>query len=290
MSGTIDWLVLTAANRRQAKAYASQIAARAERGALAKARGILVVPDACERRIGSGAATVLALVQLARQLAQRKRARSVTELFAGERVLMLHSGGDSRRLPMYAAEGKLFASVPARAAGARCATVFDVLLADLLALAPREGGEVLVGAGDAVLGIARDPVRFDGPGVIGVAQRAGVERAVRHGGDGLALVDTWNRAQGPRMDLVWWRNRGTRPAIGGAQVRRFVLGLWPIKYTDENKKQRIEPITDEWLAGLRLVAVERRETARILREVTVDPLTITTSDKPDLDDLRRMER
>lgn len=181
MSGTIDWLVLTAANRRQAKAYASQIAARAERGALAKSRGILVVPDACERRIGSGAATVLALVQLARQLAQRKRVRSLSELFAGERVLMLHSGGDSRRLPMYAAEGKLFASVPARAAGGRCATVFDVLLADLLALAPREGGEVLIGAGDAVLGIARDPVRFEGAGVIGVAQRAGVERAVRHG-------------------------------------------------------------------------------------------------------------
>ncbi len=93
--------------------------------------------------------------------------------------------------------------------------------------------------------------------------------------DGLALVDTWNRAQGPRMDLVWWRNRGTGPAIGGAKVQRVVLGLCPIKYTDENEKQRIEPITDEWLAGLRLVAVERRETARILREVTVDPLTIT---------------
>ena len=181
MPGPIDWLVLTAANRRQAKAYASQLAMRGERGALRKARGMLVVPDAHERRIGSGAATVLALVQVARQMLQRKRVRSFGELFAGERVLMLHSGGDSRRLPMYAAEGKLFASVPVRAAGARCGTVFDVLLADLLTLPPRAGGEVLVAAGDAVLGIARETVRFDGAGVIGVAQRADVERAMRHG-------------------------------------------------------------------------------------------------------------
>ena len=182
MPGSIDWLVLTAANRRQARAFASQVAARAEHGALARTRGMLVVPDACEKRIGSGAATVLALVQLARQLAAgAKNARSLAELFAGERVLMIHSGGDSRRLPMYAAEGKIFASVPAQGAGARCATVFDVLLRDLASLAPREGGEVIVAAGDAVIGIARDPVRFEGDGVIGIAQRAGVERAVRHG-------------------------------------------------------------------------------------------------------------
>ncbi len=186
MPGPIDWLVLTAAHRRQAKAYASQLAARGERGPLARVRGMLVVPDARDARIGSGAATVLALVQVARQIVQARAAKgrtvgSLEEIFAGERVLMLHSGGDSRRLPMYAAEGKLFASVPKRAAGGRCATVFDVLLGDLLALSPRSGGEILVGAGDAVLGIARDPVRFAGAGVIGVAQRAGVERAVRHG-------------------------------------------------------------------------------------------------------------
>lgn len=181
-SAPIDWLVLTAANRRQARAYASQLASRAERGVLARAEGVIVVPDAQDKRIGSGAATVLALVQVARQLAQRTRgARDFAELFANARIVMLHSGGDSRRLPMYAAEGKLFASVPVRAAGARCGTVFDVLLADLMSIAPRAGGEVLVGAGDAVLGIARDPVAFDGEGVIGVAQRAEVARAVKHG-------------------------------------------------------------------------------------------------------------
>ena len=40
---------------------------------------------------------------------------------------------------------------------------------------------MLVGAGDAVIGLARDPVRFEGKGVIGVAQWANAERASRHG-------------------------------------------------------------------------------------------------------------
>ncbi len=207
MTAPLDWLVLTAANRRQAKAYASQLAARAERGVLARVEGVVVVPDAQDRRIGSGAATVLALVQVARQLAQRRPERTFTELFADRRILMLHSGGDSRRLPMYAAEGKLFASLPMRGAGARCATVFDLLLDDLMSLAPRAGGEVLVGAGDAVIGLARefgrfgaggtagtagtdgapagdappDALRLSGDGVIGLAQRAAVARAQRHG-------------------------------------------------------------------------------------------------------------
>ena len=178
---SIDWLVLTAANRRQAKAYAAQLSARAERGVLANAEGVIVVPDACDARIGSGAATVLALVQVARQLAQRKQSTTMLGLFTGVRVLMLHSGGDSRRLPMYGAEGKLFASVPMRGAGGKCATVIDVLIDDLMSIPARAGGEVLIGAGDAVIGIARDPIRFDGEGVIGVAQRADVGRAVRHG-------------------------------------------------------------------------------------------------------------
>ena len=178
---TFGWLVLTAANARQAAAYDAQLASRAGRGPFAGVRGAFAVADARDARIGSGAATVLALAEVARRILRAKRARTLAEAFAGERVLVLHSGGDSRRLPMYAVEGKLFAPVPRVARGGVCAKVFDLVLDDLAALPPRAGGEVLVGVGDAVLGIARDPVRFDGAGVIGVAQRASVARASRHG-------------------------------------------------------------------------------------------------------------
>jgi fucokinase len=176
-----DWLVLTAANARQAAAYGLQLDARAGHAPFAGMKGAFAIADARDARIGSGAATVLALAEVARRLLRTKRARSLEALFAGERVLILHSGGDSRRLPMHAVEGKIFAPVPVPAPGNRCATVFDILVDDLASLAPREGGEVLVGAGDAVLGLRRDPPRLAGEGVIGVAQRASLERASRHG-------------------------------------------------------------------------------------------------------------
>lgn len=171
-NATLDWLVITTANRRQAGAVRMQLDERARRGALPPGCRTLVVPDAREARIGSGAATVLALAAVAR------RDRAAPD---GRRVLVLHSGGDSRRLPAYAAEGKLFASLPMAAPGMRCGTVFDLLLEDVLALAPRAGGEVIVAAGDCVIGMRQHPVTLDGPGVIGVAQRASAARAMRHG-------------------------------------------------------------------------------------------------------------
>lgn len=171
-NATLDWLVITTANRRQAEAVRMQLDERTRRGALPPGCRTLVVPDARDARIGSGAATVLALAAVVR------RDRAAPD---GRRVLVLHSGGDSRRLPAYAAEGKLFASLPMAAPGMRCGTVFDLLLEDLMALAPRAGGEVIVAAGDCVIGLRQHPVTLDGPGVVGVAQRSPAARAMRHG-------------------------------------------------------------------------------------------------------------
>jgi fucokinase len=208
---SFGWLVLTAANARQAAAYDAQLASRAGRGPFAGIRGAFALADARDARIGSGAATVLALAEVARRILRVKRARTLVEAFAGERVLVLHSGGDSRRLPMYAVEGKLFAPIPRVARGGVCAKVFDLVLDDLSALSPRAGGEVLVGVGDAVLGIARDPVRFDGAGVIGVAQRASVERASRHG--------VFVRARGGRVARFLQKPREAELRAAGALDR-----------------------------------------------------------------------
>ncbi len=124
---------------------------------------------------------MLALLAVRNALIAQGEVGSLEQLFARQRILMIHSGGDSRRLPMYAVTGKLFATLPMLSAGLRCGTVFDLLMDDLLSLPPRDGGEVLISAGDAVLGLKRAPIAFRGTGVIGVAQSASVERATRHG-------------------------------------------------------------------------------------------------------------
>ena len=64
MPGSIDWLVLTAANRRQARAFASQVAARAEHGPLARTRGML-----------GGVAAMLAIVALTTNYVKREFGR-----------------------------------------------------------------------------------------------------------------------------------------------------------------------------------------------------------------------
>ncbi len=111
-------------------------------------------------------------------------------------------------------------------------------------------------------------------------------------GDGLALIDGWNRKRKPVMNLRWWNHpswsslyaggSATEPTLGGVKMRRFQLSAFPPTIL-KNGRPSQEPVTDEWLAGLRLVAVERRETARFLRDVTVDRLQITADGDPGRD-------
>jgi len=105
----IDWLVLTAANSVQARAYTAQLKARAKREMFAPPSRWSVIPDPGERRVGSGGSTLWVLFKLANALVRsRPDARAIRQLFEGRRILIIHSGGESRRLCAYAAQGKIF--------------------------------------------------------------------------------------------------------------------------------------------------------------------------------------
>ena len=131
-SGAQGWtaVVLTASSERQADAYRAGIQRRVESGRIASGTRYLVVPDPDGRPLGSGGATLHALAELARQAGA-----SPDSWWAASRVLMIHSGGESRRLPQYAASGKLFGVLPARTPG-ESSTVFD----EMLEAAARLGG------------------------------------------------------------------------------------------------------------------------------------------------------
>src|SRR5215213_9282061 len=115
---TFDALILTAANETQAGAYRAQLAARAATGLLSGCAEWMVIADPGGRRVGSGCSTLTVLAELATLWrnpssasasgARRGGVPSFTERFAGRRVLIVHSGGDARRLPAYAAQGKIF--------------------------------------------------------------------------------------------------------------------------------------------------------------------------------------
>lgn len=180
--GPIDWLVVTAANPSQAAAYETQLRERESQGELACCRRWLVVPDLHGRRIGSGAATIMGLAEVVRRrLTESRAVRSIASALANQRVLMIHSGGDSRRLPAYAAQGKLFLPLPRETRRGRPATLFDLVLDDLASIELSRDGRILVASGDVLLGVAGQRVGVNRPGVVGVAFKADAARGSRHG-------------------------------------------------------------------------------------------------------------
>ena len=174
----MNWLIVTAANAAQAHGYRTQLKSRVFPGSFR----YQVIPDPGGRRVGSGGSTLWVLHKLSRLLRSSKpHASSVRELFEGERILIIHSGGDSRRLPSYAAQGKLFVPLPCSTADGRPAALFDLILSSLLALPVPGSGSVLLASGDVLLTFDPKEVDFARPGVVGVAYPGPIERGSRHG-------------------------------------------------------------------------------------------------------------
>ena len=185
-AGTWDWLIVTASNDQQAQAYERQLALRRPLGLLAGVEDVLVVADPGGRRIGSGGSTVYCLLQVLRRrlsagaLADRDAWRAALRRM---RVLIVHAGGDSRRLPAYGPCGKLFVPVPSDGDVAVPMTLFDRQLPTYLRLGggPRDGGQVVIVSGDVLLGFDPQQVRLDRPGMVGLACPASPKQASRHG-------------------------------------------------------------------------------------------------------------
>lgn len=148
-----DLVVVTAANRAQARGYRAQLKGR---------KDCLVVPDPGDRRVGSLGATVNVLANCLDLSA-----------FAGKRVLVCHSGGDAKRTPAYAAMGKAF--VPMRDGRA----MLDHIVGEMEKLPALPG--VTVCCGDVIPYLDYSKVVFATKGVTGVAYPDGPWQAQRHG-------------------------------------------------------------------------------------------------------------
>jgi fucokinase len=186
-----DYCVLTAANDRQAGIYQRELAERQERGLIPRQTRVRVVADPDGKRVGSGAATLYALRAVAVELWEehlgasgRRASPEVTEaseLFRGKRVLVLHAGGDSRRLPHCSALGKVLTTLPMLLPEGEVATVLDVLLTNLAGLAGRLDEGLLVASGDAVVTVDPRRISLRRSGVVGVAVSVSPVEASGHG-------------------------------------------------------------------------------------------------------------
>ena len=164
-------VIISASSERQAELYRLEIQRRSISGMLPQGTEFLVVPDPGGRRVGSGGATINALGVLGKN----------RDWWHQNRVLLVHSGGDSRRLPQYSPGGKLFGVLPSRTQPRATTTVFDETMALSAAWAEGIPNGLLVASGDVVLRFDASQVRWDWPGVTGVAMRLDAETGSHHG-------------------------------------------------------------------------------------------------------------
>lgn len=190
-SGSVPWwttVIITASSARQAGRYEEELRLRRERGTVPEEVRYFVVPDWKDRRIGSGGATINALRVLAAESGIEQAAGPAESWWQRERVFIIHSGGDSRRLPQYSLSGKLFSALPVKTPWGDVSTVFDELLALSTPWAARVECGLVVASGDVILTFDAAELGWDRPGVCGVAMAESVEAASKHGvyilGDG----------------------------------------------------------------------------------------------------------
>lgn len=168
-----DYVVLTASNEEQAAAYRLQIERRLAARRLPAATQYVVLPDPDGKRVGSGGATLNVLKYIAEQ--------EGADPFGGKRILVIHSGGDSKRIPQYSALGKLFSPVPRKLPDGRGSTLFDEFMITMSAVPSRISEGMLVLSGDVLL--LFNPVQIDGQfsGAAAISFKEPVATGKNHG-------------------------------------------------------------------------------------------------------------
>ena len=166
-----DYVILTSSNESQAQTYRAQIADRFRRHWLSPRTQYAVIPDPEGKRVGSGGATLSCI----RYVAEREGT------LIGKKILVIHSGGDSRRVPQYSACGKLFSPVPRILPGGRRSTLFDEYMIGMSTVAGRIPDGMLVCSGDVLLLFNALQIDFYGSGAAALSMKVGAEVGKDHG-------------------------------------------------------------------------------------------------------------
>lgn len=184
-----DHVVLTASNEAQAKNFRAQLQYRLKNGLLPQRTVYTVVPDPDGKRVGSGGATLNVLRKLAQIINQERNSEndstpqniSHENIFAGKRILCIHSGGDSQRIPQYSVCGKLFSPVPRQLPDGSCSTLFDELMVAFTSLAPKIRDGMLVCSGDVLMLFDALQLDYFTDGAAALSVKTSAELGSHHG-------------------------------------------------------------------------------------------------------------
>ena len=164
-----DYVILTASNEQQAEGFRKQIEER--KNFLPKETSFVVIPDRDGKRVGSGGATLEVLKYLHGQ----------EESFDSLRVLVIHSGGDSKRVPQYSALGKLFSPVPHALPNGHNSTLFDEFMICMSSVPSRIREGMVLLSGDVLLLFNPLQIDYNNIGAAAISFKEDVQTGKNHG-------------------------------------------------------------------------------------------------------------
>lgn len=168
-----DYIILTASNEQQADAFRAQIDKRIKLKRLSDKTKFVVLADVEGKRIGSGGATLNAINYIA-------NAENTTD-FSNLKTLVIHSGGDSKRVPQYSALGKLFSPVPRQLPDGNSSTLFDEFIITMSGIPARMSEGMLLLSGDVLLLFNPLLVNFSGSDAAAISFSEKVSVGKNHG-------------------------------------------------------------------------------------------------------------
>eukprot|EP01135_Chromosphaera_perkinsii_P005500 Nk52_evm49s352 gene=Nk52_evmTU49s352 len=172
-----DIVCLTAGNERQATGFNSIIKEKLGRGQIPSCCEYIVVPDPGTGRVGNGGALLWVLDRL------RSKFHCQSQ-FLKKKVLLIHSGGYSTRLPNVSDFGKIFAPFPIVCEGeAYCFDLLDCKLMSYIDIANCISGGVFACCADTfeMFPLMDEMVRFVKDGFTALAHPSSLAVARKHG-------------------------------------------------------------------------------------------------------------
>ncbi|MCQ2448874.1 MAG: bifunctional fucokinase/L-fucose-1-P-guanylyltransferase [Clostridia bacterium] len=162
-----DYIILTASNENQAAGFRAQLNCRQ----LPAKTKVAVIPDEGNVRVGSGGATLSVIRYIMQQEGHLDHLR----------ILVIHSGGNSMRVPQYSALGKLFSPVPHELTNGNGSTLFDEFLITTASIPSRIQEGMLLLSGDVLLLFNPLSIRFSGHGATAISFSEDAEIGKNHG-------------------------------------------------------------------------------------------------------------
>lgn len=168
-------VIVTVRSAAQAEAYAYQAELLRSRGAIPEDLRIDFAPDPEAGPAGSGGALLLGIERLVALLAADGASLTTT------RALIIHAGGEGRRVPCTMGVGKLMMSIPVLDESGRSLTIFEHVLATLLPVFRRLPPGLLTIGGDCLVSWDTErPLALPRQEVVALSARRAYETVRNH--------------------------------------------------------------------------------------------------------------